>query len=235
MPEQELTLGDILGLLLKRWGVLVVSFVVAFVVVLSLTHVLPDMYRGEATLLVMSSKLRNKQMGQDYLGLTVESFLSLVANKQALSNLLDEVVAYKNAHPETPLPQKMTLRDISRRVRVAEVRNSQCISIKVDMEVPELASDLANRLADRAVVANSELLGMDSLDSVHHIQTRVTSSSDELQLAMDALLEFKKRARTEELDMAVRIAFGQIEAWEVEKQNLEVRTLQSGRRQFARP
>lgn len=222
MPEQELTLGDILGLLLKRWGVLATSFVLVFIVVFALTRLLPDMYRAEATLLVMNSKLRNKQMGHDYLGITVESFLSLVSNKQALSSLLDELAAYQKAHPDSPLPERMSLMDLSRRVRVSEVRNSQCLSIRVDLEVPELASDLANQLADRAVAANAELLGMDSSDSMHDIQRRVLSSSDELQLAMKSLLDFQREARLEELELGIKIAYGQVESWEVQKQNLEI-------------
>jgi len=228
MLERELTLGDIFSLLLKRWRQLTMVFVITLVsVFVALFFLVADKYKGEATLLVMSSKLRSKQMAQDYLGLTVESYVNMVANKQLMANLLAELLEYRRTHPDSPLPKKLSQRNFSKRIQVGAVRNSQCLRICVFLEEPELACDFANRLAEEAARANFELLGKDSKDSAEYVQTRVQDSSDEYQLATMDILDLKKKLRLELSLQELNIAYGQQEAWKVQKVETEMSIIET--------
>ena len=223
MPEKELTLGDILRLLLKRWKVLGLLFAVTTGAIFGVTwFLLDDMYCGEAVLLVMSSKLRSKQMAQDYLGLSLESYIRLVDNKQVVVNLFERLGQHKESHPDSPIPETMRLKDFRRRIRVEEVRNSECIRIQVFLEEPQLAKEFANELAKQAETRNFQLLGADTSDSVSYMSRKVQSSSVELETMLEELVRFKQKANLEELNQEIDVAFGLQESWKVEKVYLEI-------------
>lgn len=164
--EYEIDLREIFGMLKKRWlmivGITVVAVVAAIVVSF---FFLSPVYESSSTLLV--SYKQNQESVMTYNDLTMS---------QKLVNTYSEIIKSRSISEEVlkKLDLDLTPDQLSGKVSVSKVSDTEIIRIKVQDEDPELAALIANTISD---VFKKEVRSIMTIDNVSTIDTAIAAEN----------------------------------------------------------
>ena len=190
-PEHEPELIDYL-LVLWRWKTLIVlGTVVAAAAALAVSFVMPKVYEATTTLMVLKSKFGSDQLlGPQQLAFTAKTYEGIVKNSGALSEAL---VKFKLTQP----PYNLKRRDFQRLVDINAVKDTALLTLSVELGEPQLAADVANFLAQRAIGLNDRLNQGEVGESHTFMETQVDRTAASMKEAQAALATFEKEADIE--------------------------------------
>jgi len=191
LPRHEPELIDYL-LVLWRWKTLIaIGTVVAAAAALAVSFAMPKVYEANATLMVLKSKFGSDQLlGPQQLALTAKTYEGIIKNPGALS---EAIAKFKLGEP----PYDLKVRDLERRVDINAVKDTALLNLSVETGEPQLAADIANFLAQRAIDLNSRLNEGEVGDSRTFLETQVDHTAASLKDAEAALESFQKEADIE--------------------------------------
>ena len=204
MEQTEYTLKEFFSIVIRRWRVLLVILVITFIAAFLFTLMSPDIYTGRAVLVVVKSKLGEKVLSYEYMGLELDTFTHMLLNRQTLVRILVDLKKYKNENPDSKIPENMTLKDLEKRVSVAQLRNTDLVAVEVKLEEPVLARDIANKLAESAVEINKKILSVESSDSSTLWDEQLGKAKVQFDLVDNDFTEFSKEAHLRELEGEVK-------------------------------
>lgn len=158
--EYEIDLKEIFGMLKKRW-LMIVSITAAAVVIAGIISffVLTPVYESSSTLLV--SYKQNQESIMTYNDLTMS---------QKLVNTYSEIIKSRSISEEVlkKLDLDLTAEELSEKISVSKVNDTEIIRVKVSDTDPEMAALIANTISD---VFKKEIKNIMEIDNVSTIDT----------------------------------------------------------------
>jgi len=190
VPDTEITLQSLIRIFTRRWRRVVgFSVLVLIVVYLASLVLLEDQYTASVTLLVSKSKVGEKTMPFDYTMLELDTYVSLVKNRDSLVEALE---IYALDEP----PFGYRLEELEDCVEVRQPRNTDLLALEVTLPDPVKAREVARFLVQRATEQNLELLQLESKQSRDMFHDEVLEAHQTLIQAASNLSGFMKQART---------------------------------------
>ncbi len=160
--EYEIDLREIFGMLKKRWLMIVSMTTVAVIVAVVVSFfVLSPVYESSSTLLV--SYKQNQDAVMTYNDLTMS---------QKLVNTYSEIIKSRSISEEVlkKLDLDLTPDQLSEKISVSKVSDTEIIRIKVQDEDPALAALIANTVSE---VFKKEVKSIMTVDNVSTIDTAI--------------------------------------------------------------
>ncbi len=189
--EEEIDLREYLLVLIKYWKWILGTTVVAAVVALVVSFLLPPTY--EATALVAVTKPRYVMQFDP----RIETLNNIQPAYKAYPELasgdeiLQEVLARLN-----PRPEKLeTLRDLQGMVTAKSGADPSVIRLTVRHRDPEAAAHIANLWAEIFVRRANEIYGTEAQSQLQFYQGQLERARAELTAVEEALVEFQARNR----------------------------------------
>jgi len=162
--EDELTLMDVLGVLARRWKLIVaVTLIPAIVVAGVLLFGIKPTYTSTAVVMVSDTKPTVTLQDPNQLGITLVTLPT--ASVVAYQNLARDPALSQEVIDKAGLagkPWNMTVRRLSRAIKIGSVNNSGLIQIDVELTDPDKAAIAANALAD-GLVSRGESISKTSM------------------------------------------------------------------------
>lgn len=188
-PDPELI--DYL-LVLWRWKALIVlGTVLAAATALAVSFIIPKTYEATAKLMVTRSKFGSDQLlGPQQVALTAKTYEGIIKNPGALTDAIEK---FKLAAP----PYELKMRDVDRAVAINVVKDTSLLDLSVEMREPQLAADVANFFASRAIDLNNQLNEGEIGESRGFLDAQVQRKATTLHDAEDALENFERDADLE--------------------------------------
>lgn len=158
--EYEIDLKEIFGMLKKRW-LMIMSITSAAAVIAGIISffVLTPVYESSSTLLV--SYKQNQESIMTYNDLTMS---------QKLVNTYSEIIKSRSISEEVlkKLDLDLTAEELSEKISVSKVNDTEIIRVKVSDTDPEMAALIANTISD---VFKKEIKNIMEIDNVSTIDT----------------------------------------------------------------
>ncbi|WP_195218194.1 YveK family protein [Turicibacter sanguinis] len=164
--EYEIDLKEIFGMLKKRW-LMIFSITALAVVVAGIISffVLTPVYESSSTLLV--SYKQNQETVMTYNDLTMSQKLVNTYSEIIKSRSISEAVLKK-------LDLDLTAEELSEKIVVSKVNDTEIIRVKVQDEDPQMAALIANTVSD---VFKKEIKNIMEIDNVSTIDIAVASEN----------------------------------------------------------
>ena len=164
--EYEIDLREIFSMLKKRW-LMIFSITVIAVVVAGIISffVLTPVYESSSTLLV--SYKQNQETVMTYNDLTMSQKLVNTYSEIIKSRSISEAVLKK-------LDLDLTAEELSEKIVVSKVNDTEIIRVKVQDEDPQMAALIANTVSD---VFKKEIKNIMEIDNVSTIDIAVASEN----------------------------------------------------------
>jgi polysaccharide biosynthesis transport protein len=207
--SQQVELIDYL-LVLWHWRFpIVLGTLLSAGAALAVSLIIPNTYQATTTLMVTRSKFGSEQsLGPQQLALTAKTFEGIIRNRGAMG---DAVEAFKLG--EAPYFTKP--RDLMERVETSAVKDTSLLTVAVEFRDAEMAADIANFLAKRAIELNNTLNEGEIGESRTFLETQVERTAASLKEAESALETYQKAANIEIIrkNLEIRLArYGDLEA-----------------------
>ncbi len=189
--EEEIDLREYVLVLIKYWKWILGTAVVAAVVALVVSFLLPPTY--EATALVAVTKPRYVMQFDP----RIETLNNIQPAYKAYPELasgdevLQELVARLNPRPEGV----ETLRDLRGKVEAKSGADPSVIRLTVRYRDPEAAAHIANLWAEIFVRRANEVYGTEGQSQLQFYQGQLERAKAELAAAEEALVEFQAQNR----------------------------------------
>ncbi|MDR7603840.1 MAG: polysaccharide biosynthesis tyrosine autokinase [Armatimonadota bacterium] len=185
--EPELSLRDLLDVLLRRRRVILVAFVACLVGALGSTFLLPPRYRAAATV-VLDRAGSTATLFPELAGLSTQSYLDTLAEVARSRSVAERAVRLLGPAPDEagdPVER------LQRELRVTRVRGADMIRIEVTHRVPEQAARRAQAVTDAFLAFLLEGRRTQARATREFIEQQLAKVSRDLRSAEDALLRFK--------------------------------------------
>lgn len=178
----------------KRKWMVVLGIILCTGVAIVVALRLPEKYQAEATLLIEGSIIPGDRETQALSPRTIQNLGTTYQRIVMRQEILREAIEKLGVDDS---PHELTWQALRERVSAQPVRGSQLIAVRVTLQDPELARDLANFLAERAVEQATELgtRGADKRRQV--LKEKVDQARRQLEQAEMDLLRFEKTAEIE--------------------------------------
>jgi capsular polysaccharide biosynthesis protein len=169
MEEQSIELREYFQIIKKRIWIIVLITSIATITsgIISYFFITPT-YEASTQLLVNKSQEKNQVMVPDFND--IQSSLKLVDTYNVIINsprILDKTIS--------DMGLKLTTKQLSDKIKVSAVQNSQVMSITVDDPSPQMAVGIANGLAQ---TFNQEIKGIMQVDNVQILaEAKVSDAS----------------------------------------------------------
>jgi uncharacterized protein involved in exopolysaccharide biosynthesis len=175
--------------------ILIVAIILAGAVVGAVvTPFMTREYDATVSLLVSVPKVGDAQAVDP----SVPTYRALIMNRGITRTVLDE---FGLREPPYSLTWEAFLRD---HLSVDPVIDTNIVEVTVSMRDPQLAAEIANKIADLTVDLNSDLTQAEYVQSRDEIKDQLDATEAELKDIRDRLLLFRKEARIEMLDAEAR-------------------------------
>jgi capsular polysaccharide biosynthesis protein len=157
MEEQSIELREYFQILRKRFWIIVLITAIATITSGIISYfVITPIYESSTQLLVNKSQTKDQMVMPDFN--EIQSSLKLVDTYNVIINsprILDKTIS--------DMGLKLTTTDLSKKIKVAAVQNSQVMSITVDDPDPKMAVAIANGIAQ---TFTQEIKGIMQVDNV---------------------------------------------------------------------
>jgi uncharacterized protein involved in exopolysaccharide biosynthesis len=187
---QEISLSELLSVLVRYWlvvlGVAVVAGIVAFVISANTTPV----YEASSKLLMRPAKLPDDSRPP----ISAATFQTLISNQSLILEVLKELGL-------TEPPYRLTPAEALQRNLAIEARGNDVIVITARFDNAALAAQLTSRLAERSIRVAEQVLDED----LKKVKAQVDHSLERLENAEARLLAFRKQAQLEAITAEVHV------------------------------
>lgn len=235
------TLGDYLGILRRRRGLIGLVFAVLFVIAAVVAMALPPVYRSTATILI-----KEQEIPQEFVRSTVTSFADeriqvisqQVMTRSTLLDLVDKYGLYGNAR------QKETSEDILDRMRRdikltpisaevtdrrsgSPVKSTIAFSLSYDSEVAANAQKIANELTTLYLNENVKNRQQKAAETTLFLDEELARVTEHISDSEQKLSAFKARnqGRTPDLSLSNQVSSERVNA-EVQRIEREITFLE---------
>lgn len=148
--EREFQLSSIWDIALRR-GARIILFAAMCAIVAGLFSLaMPNRYNSEVRLLMNKSKIGERTMQSP--ALPMDSYHEIFFPPSVLQEIMDE---FRLEQPPTRLKH---YKDFEKRISLAIRERGSTFVLRVTLETPQLAADVANALAQKAVELNESLI-----------------------------------------------------------------------------
>jgi len=235
------TLGDYLGVLRRRRGLIGLVFAVLFVIAAIVAVALPPVYRSTATILI-----KEQEIPQEFVRSTVTSFADeriqvisqQVMTRSTLLDLVDKYALYGSAR------QKETSEEILDRMRRdikltpisaevtdrrsgSPVKSTIAFSLSYDSEVAANAQKIANELTTLYLNENVKNRQQKAAETTLFLDEELTRVTEHISESEQKLAAFKARnqGRTPDLSLSNQVSSERVNA-EVQRIEREITFLE---------
>jgi succinoglycan biosynthesis transport protein ExoP len=200
---------DYLAVLWRWRATLVAGTLAAAATALIVSLIVPKTYQATTTLMVTRSKFGSEQMlGPQQLALAAKTFEGIIRNRGAAAEAVEKFNLAAAPHALKP-------RDLLDRIDSSAVKDTSLLTVSVELRDPQMAADVANFLAARAINLNNTLNEGEMGESRAFLEPQVVQAATDLKAAETALEEYQKQANIEiaRKELESRLArFGELEA-----------------------
>jgi capsular exopolysaccharide synthesis family protein len=201
--EEELSFEDIIKIFKKRfWWFFLTAFITGVITLIYIFTATP-IYEASATIKVEPSST-SSPIG-DIFGMQaggsseISTEIELIKSRRNFEKVIEELDLleyYKNKaeDPETAeeLDTNKIIKNLSEIISVSPVKDTNIVKITVKNEDPELAKNIANKLAEIYNELLKSLSKNEYTVRVDFIETQIPQTKEELDIAEKALREFKE-------------------------------------------
>lgn len=204
MPEtDEVELIDYLNTLWKWKLLIIVGTLAAAIIALVVSVSAPLTYEATATLLITESKVPSPSgsEGAGKPGILPETFETMIASQALALQAIQQFGLDKEPFAITPT------RFLNNIIAIKPKRGTSLLTLTTTLPNPNLAADVANFVAQKAVETNARLNQADTVATKEFVQHQRDQAKVAMEAAQAALLEFKRTANLENLQTEQRILF----------------------------
>ena len=185
--EPELSLRDLLDVLLRRRRLMLVAFVACLVGAVGGTFLLPPRYRAAATV-VLDRAAGTATLFPELAGLSTQTYLDTLAEVARSRSVAERAVGLLGPSPDEagdPVER------LQRELRVTRVRGADMIRIEVTHSRPEQAARRAQAVTEAFLAFLLEGRRTQARATREFIEEQLAKVGRDLRSAEDALLRFK--------------------------------------------
>lgn len=194
VEQKEIELVDYIKVIWKWKYLIILGTLASTVIAVLISLSLPKIYRATVTFLVTTSPVvrqSNEPLESRY-DLLAETYKGIIKNKSSLLAAMEKFKLNNNS-------QNFSLEILENLISVKTVPNSKLLHLDVELSNPQLASDLANFLAENAVSLNTKLSQGDTVEAQKFFKEEVKNIEQEYQVSEKEYLDFQKQARMADL------------------------------------
>jgi len=194
MEEKEINLADYLKIFWKWKYLIIFGTLISGIIAIIFSFNLPKIYRATVTFLVSASPVVNgqEQIQENHYEILVETYRGFIKNKSSLSAAMKKFQLDQK-------PYNFSVERMEKVVSVEPVQNSKLVRLDVDLDNPQLATDIANFIAGNAVELNLKLNQGNTVEAQRFLNNEVNNVEQELKSSEKEFLDFQKQARMADL------------------------------------
>jgi uncharacterized protein involved in exopolysaccharide biosynthesis len=189
--------ADFTRVLLKnKWTIISMTIGVMFITGV-ISFLLPKRYKATVTLIISESKMGSDSVISNYFNPRFYyTFEGMVKNKRLVQQGLKEYSLDK-------APYNLKVDDLIDSVKVALKRNTRLINLSVEFNDSEIASKLANFIAEEAVKLNMKLNEEESKRETEFMKKQVSEVAHSMRKNEQILKDYKQKAAIKEIETDV--------------------------------
>jgi capsular exopolysaccharide synthesis family protein len=199
--EDELTLEDIIHIFKKRFWWFMLTVIVTVAITITYLFLTTPIYEASVTLKIESQKsssisdLFTSQITSSRPEISTE--VELIKSRTNLEKVVDdlnllEYYINKSEDPNTEITKQDVIKNLSEIITVSPVKDTNIVKISVQNEDPELAKDIANKLAE---VYNEFLKTLSKNEYTvkrEFIEEQIPKVESDLKAAEERIRKFKE-------------------------------------------
>ncbi len=193
MEEDTVELIDYLRVIWKRKRLIIVGTLACMAATAGVvSFMLPEVYKASVTFLLEESKIPQEkivsQINPKILETYGKTYEGVIKNRIAMNQAIEKFQLDKE-------PYEFTLEDFDKVLSVEAVKKSKLLRLTVEFPNPQLARDIANFLANKAVEFNNTLNATGSAENRDFIRDQMEIAKEAMDEAESTLLKFREKAQ----------------------------------------
>lgn len=222
MAEREINLLSILFVIWERGKRIAMYTLICMVVVSIATLFIKDRFRAEATLFINLSKIGERTM--QFPTVTNTTYTKLFYREGMLKEVIDEFQLNK-----PPYNLKYP-KDLHGRVMVDTQKEISLISLVVELENPQMAANVTNKIADKASEMVQKIQELESKSSTSKLGLSLNPISTQLNSFRDNYLSTLKKNKKNVLNSEFNSNVSIISLYRQQKSDLDATVLELEKR-----
>lgn len=166
MYEQEIDLLELWNAIIRKWYLFIIVMILGGGVAFAIsTYVLPEQYQAQTTMIVgKPEEAMQSQVNIQYDEVLTNQKLVMTYSEIMKSRSISELVIHH-------LELDMDSEDLSKKLVIAAVQNTEVISLTVTDTIPERARDIANETAE---IFQDSIKSIMKVDNVQILDPAIT-------------------------------------------------------------
>lgn len=196
VEEREISLSAVIDVVWERGKRILFFTVISMFLGMLATLLIPDRYASTATILMSKSKLGEQTMQNP--AIPLDTYVDMMTSDDLMMDMIN-----KYQLDESPFNLRYP-DDLRGRLLVFQVQNSAHVKIQVALEDAQLAADVVNDLATKAIQKNQYLMEQEKIisqqrisEEIQLLKRNVTQTQNNYQ---DIVLENNKQVLMKELN-----------------------------------
>ena len=193
--EEEIDLRPYVEALLRNWKWIIGAGILAALIALGVSFLLPPTYEATALVAVMEPRqvvqfdprIRTTDDSQPF-----KAYPELATSDELLAALLDETA--------TVAPDVATLANLQGLLSAEAGSDPSLLHLSVKYGDPQVAADVANKWAELFVVRANEVFGSQGDEQLSYFEDQLSAAKQKMQQAEEKLIDFQARNRSMILD-----------------------------------
>lgn len=224
--EEEINLRELIEVLIRgKWIIALITVIAVLAAGIFSFFIIPPTYEATATLMVSDITPKIQQMEGNafqelmdslsrYPQMTLETYRAQVKNPLIIKDIIETLKLD---------PEKYSITSLKESITISSIKDTNLIEIKVKNQDPELASQIANLLAQKFVNFVSDSTKKQIGKSAQFIKTQLDKEKQNLDEAAEELKAFLAQPRgVNELQKEINSKLGQLTQFKTQLITLEV-------------
>ena len=189
MQNRQFTIQDYLDILLRRWQLIVILFVIIPTIIIPIGLKLPKKYLSSTLIMV-----EKQQVPSEYIKTTVA--VDIAERMQTISqqimsrSLLEKVIATLNIYASSKEPMDLKVERLSKNINI-QVKGKNAFTISFKGDDPEMVMKVVNTLTSLFIDENLKIREQQAAGTSEFLEGELKSIKDKLESREKALKEYK--------------------------------------------
>lgn len=191
MQSKQFTLQDYLDILLRRWWLIVISFIITAVIIIPIGFKLPKKYLSSTLILVEKQQIPSEYI-KTTVGVDIAERMQTISQQIMSRSLLEKVITALNVYGTSKDPMDLKMEKLRKNIDI-QVKGKNAFTISFKGDDPEMVMKVVNTLTSIFIDENLKIREQQAAGTSEFLEGELKSIKDKLESREKALKEYKTK------------------------------------------
>ncbi len=191
MQSKQFTLQDYLDILLLRWWLIVICFIITAVIIIPIGFKLPKKYLSSTLILVEKQQIPSEYI-KTTVGVDIAERMQTISQQIMSRSLLEKVITALNVYGTSKEPMDLKIEKLRKNIDI-QVKGKNAFTISFKGDDPEMVMKVVNTLTSIFIDENLKIREQQAAGTSEFLEGELKSIKDKLESREKALKEYKTK------------------------------------------